>query len=275
MNRSRETVQFIQARRYQRPHAPPPLARAALRSSTKNYWLPFRCTVIAAASVRRPAASFHPLVAQPSCVHAVHQLHAIRNVSTCSLLPSHPFSLSLSRFSYLSIYPSVSISFHPRNPSCTPRIAKARRSFLSSTKNLRRRRFITDVRRKASRSWIFQRKIRPSPRQASLLLYEIFMAGAYRATSRITPSRRQRLVYNFPDLRFLPGEIRRRERGDLSGTRSPEFRRIYGTARAPVLPANDSRYSETIREKIDKTRRIRRKSRESPFLSIVTPDNYF
>ena len=105
MNRSRETMQFIQTRRYQRPHAPPLLAHARPRPGTKNYWLPFRCTVIAVASVHRPAASFHPLVATLSSVHAVHQLDTIRNVSTCAVTFSFSLSLSL----VLTLFPVVGL----------------------------------------------------------------------------------------------------------------------------------------------------------------------
>lgn len=61
MNRSRETMQFIQASRYLRPHTPPRRVREHVRPCTKNYWLPFRSTVITAASVLVvETAFFHP-----------------------------------------------------------------------------------------------------------------------------------------------------------------------------------------------------------------------
>ena len=157
-------MQFIQTRRYQRPHAPPLLAHARPRPGTKNYWLPFRCTVIAVASVHRPAASFHPLVATLSSVHAVHQLDTIRNVSTCAVTFSLSLSLSLSRFNPFS---SRWLAFDRR---------RARKSFLS-TKTLRQGRFITNVRQKVDGGF-FKGKSAPQPEAyTSLLLYEIFMTG--------------------------------------------------------------------------------------------------
>lgn len=136
-------MQFIQTRRYQRPHAPPLLAHARPRPGTKNYWLPFRCTVIAVASVHRPAASFHPLVAILSSVHAVHQLDTIRNVSTCAL------TFSLSRFNPFS---SRWLAFDRR---------RARKSFLSA-KTFRQGRFITNVRQKVDGGF-FKGKSAPQP----------------------------------------------------------------------------------------------------------------